>query len=809
MKTVRILTGLVSSLITVLVIQAFYPAPEIKEQQLQAKANLFNLRFPQEKIYLHLDRPSYWSNDDIWFKAYLQNSPILDCNLYVELLNTSGTVLQKKMYWVQHGLAYGDMHLADTIPSGVYQIRAYTNWMRNFDDCWFFRKNLVIWNLKEKVFSEDSKPLRQKDIDLQFFPEGGTFVTNSKTKMAFKVTDQNGKGLDVEGTVLDDQGSKVASFKSHFKGMGSFMILPQEGRKYSAQVTVAGKIALKVDLPVPQAEGVTLAIDPNDQDTMHIQVSEKIVSSKMNLMSEYLLIGQTNGVVFYRKEIKTENGIFNLGIGKDQLHSGITQFTLFDNNQIPRCERLVFVNHHDFVNVQIEPDKASYLTREKVQLNLKTITGGGNPCLANLSMAVYNPETELKIEDYPNTILSQFLLNSELKGNIEDPGYYFKDDSLSTLISLDDLMLSHGYRYFEWKEIMEDRFPEIVYPPEESITVKGAVKSIILEKPISNCKVTMLFLKNQSGLYEQKTDSLGQFLFSNLYFNDTVFVSLQAVNPKGKKTTVIELDERSSVSPKTGYLPVNTQYIKDNSVNTRVYLSEVSQDLLKKKWGLSDTILLGDINVVGVKSKKNDGHFRAYGNADFVYDLSKHDEVLGNIFEMLDGRLPGVRFEATDNTFWIRGNTQPALLLLDGIPVQTEMLSSMPISSFDKIEVVKYAPMLGSKGNNGAIFFYLKRGGQQQNVIEDGLGMKSTMVIGYSVIRKFYSPQYEVNTDLGKEKDFRSTLYWNPIVRTDSTGVANVSFYNSDQTGEVQVVVEGITSDGKLCRGLCKYNVTK
>src|SRR5450759_4128425 len=133
MKTVRILTGLVLILITVLIIQAFYPSPEIKDQQLLAKANLFNLRFPQEKIYLHLDRPSYWANDDIWFKAYLQNSPISDCNIFVELLNSSGTVLQKKMYWVQHGLAYGDMHLADTIPSGVYQIRAYTNWMRNFD----------------------------------------------------------------------------------------------------------------------------------------------------------------------------------------------------------------------------------------------------------------------------------------------------------------------------------------------------------------------------------------------------------------------------------------------------------------------------------------------------------------------------------------------------------------------------------------------------------------------------------------------------------------------------------------------------
>jgi hypothetical protein len=174
---------------------------------------------------------------------------------------------------------------------------------------------------------------------------------------------------------------------------------------------------------------------------------------------------------------------------------------------------------------------------------------------------------------------------------------------------------------------------------------------------------------------------------------------------------------------------------------------------------------------------------------------------------MLDGRLAGVTYDADNKIFSIRNGTA-AILYLNSAPANAEEISSMPTSSFDKIEVLKYAPMT-SCATCGAIFFYTKRGAKFENVSTDDLGMKSAMITGYSLIRKFYSPQYEVQSVPSDKKDFRSTLYWNPIVRTDATGVANVAFYNSDQTGEVQIVVEGITSDGKLCRGLCKYNVPK
>ena len=796
MKTFRKPFAILVLLLTILVFHSFNPTPirQIKEQELIAKANFFNLQFPNEKVYLHLDRPSYWANDDIWFKAYLLNSPIHECNLYVELINSSGDVIDKKICWSQNGLAYGDFHLADTLSSGVYQIRAYTNWMRNFEDNWFFRKNIIIRNLRDKLIETESAELRSKDIDLQFFPEGGALVANLENRVAFKAIDKNGKGISVEGEIFDDKENKITDFKSGFKGMGSFIFEPQEGRKYMVQAIVANKFSIKTELPVPQANGIKLTINSTDSEKIQVQISGNSLPAGSNHTSEFLIIGQTGGQICYQKGIALTDKIAGFEIEKKTLPTGIIKFTLFDYEMVPRSERLVFVNHRNFVNIKITPDKTTYQTRENVQLELKTVTNGGIPGLANLSISVYNPDFQQEIEEYPNNILTHFLLNSELKGTIEDPAWYFKDDSLTTSIALDNLMLTQGYRYFEWKEIIQNKYPKIVYQPENSIQVKGNVSNWLSKKPVKDSKVTMMFVKSQLAVHEQTTDSLGNFLFTNLFFNDTVYVSLQAGDKKSRKNNWIELDNRSSVSPYPVMLPVSYRYKNDDQFSTSFYLSETDSALINKKWQLSDTILLGDVNILANERKEETIHLRPYLDADYIFEVSKYENIYYDILEMME-----------INSGYMRRFLEKApQYFLDGVLVETDFIKGLPASWFDTVEAVKLAP--GRTGMVPGIFFYTKRGETHKKNL-DGAGMKSSEIVGYSVIRKFYSPVYENQQPAEVKNDFRSTIYWNPVVRTDSTGVAQVSFFNSDETGNMQIVIEGITTDGKLCRGVHNYIV--
>jgi hypothetical protein len=774
------------SFLAVFILQAFGPSlfPDDKSQQILDKADIFNAKFPQEKIYLHTDRSSYWTNDDIWFKAYLKDSPIPECNFYVELLNGAGTIVQKKLFWAQNGLAYGDLHASDTLSSGLYQLRAYTSWMRNFEDCWFFRKDLVILNPRDKKTSAEISQLSANEIDFQFFPEGGTFIAGIDNKVAFKATDNQGKGLDVEGKVLDESGHEVARFKSQFRGIGNFVFRPEKGVKYTAEIVLSDNIKKKVKLPIAEEFGI------GDSVKLPVHVLARSLDSNPN--DNFLLVAQANGVVSFKSELKLTNGTCNLVVKKDSLPQGIVQLTLFDENLVPQCERLVFINHHDYLDVTIQPDQKSYQPRGNVQLQIKAVPKSGIPVPVNLSLSVYNKESQLETEKYPGNILTYFLLNSELKGLIEDPSFYFKDDSQSTRIALDNLMLTHGYRHFEWEAISKDQFPKIDFPAEASVQVRGRVTSIMPGKPLPNCQLTMMLVQTQYGIYSQTSDSMGQFVFPNLYFYNDIYFTIQAVNQKGKRNTSIELDQRSSVSPPANFLPVAYQYKQENAESTVQSLMEENSEMIKRKWNLSDTILLNNVNVVAYKKKKGDGNNRMYTDPDYVYDATKHDQVYSNILESLENDAYMMRYI----------NAQ---YYLDGVPVDPDFIASLPASVIDKVEVVKIGGFM--KGGGPGVFFYLKRGERQKFETKDAVGMKSGEVMGYSISRKFYSPKYDALQPDDTKKDFRSTLYWNPVVQTDSTGVANVSFYNSDQTGDVDIVVEGVTADGKLCRGVGKYKV--
>ncbi len=774
-------------------------------QHLIARTNLFNLRFPQERVYLHLDRPSYYTLDDIWFKAYVKNSPVNECNLYVELINASGQVVCKNTAWVQNGLAYGDIHLADTLPGGMYQIRAYTNWMRNFDEVWFFRKNLFIWNMRDRKLVPDTRKLQPRDIDLQFFPEGGTFIAGVLNKVAFKAVDKQGKGIDFEGIIIDDSGTKIVEIKSQYLGTGSFIIQPDKGKKYTAEARFAGNIVKKTDLPKQKDEGVILMVNAFDSAKIEMQVKQKFLDSNQEQAQEYLLVAQSGGEICHHLLIAAQKEITTLNFEKNKLPGGIIKFTLFDAGLIPVCERLVFNNHVNVVNLVIKTEKPAYKPREKVKIGVGAFTDQGLACLTNLSMSVYNTSAVFSEDEYANNIFTHFLLNSELKGTIENPAYYFKDDSLTTLHALDLLMMTQGYREFEWKEILGDEFPKITFEPEPSIEIKGRVISQTTNKPVVNGEVTMITLKNLLGVYKKETDSLGRFVISDLYFYDTIYVSLKAKNKHGKSATIIELDSSSSISPKSTYLPDYYTYRGNDISESPMYPSESNRHYMSRKWSLNDTILIGDVNVVARKKVIEDGHVRIYQEADFVLDLEKRNDPPANIYDYIDGKIPGVIYDEKTRTFSARGDKLK--IYMDGMEDRVGIVEILSSQMFDKVEYIKSGILAGINYRGGILFFYAKRGGKFYSTRPTAAGMEGARIIGYSVARKFYAPSYEIPPQSEKTEDYRNTIYWNPVLRTDSSGVATAVFYHSDDIGDMKVVVEGVTSDGHLCRGISDYKV--
>ena len=368
-------------------------------------------------------------------------------------------------------------------------------------------------------------------------------------------------------------------------------------------------------------------------------------------------------------------------------------------------------------------------------------------------------------------------------------------------------MLTHGYREFEWKEILEDDFPEINFQPEPSIEVKGRVVSPGTNKPVAGGKVTMMTLKSLLNVSQQETDSLGQFVFPELYFYDTIYVSLKAENSRGKTATTIEIDSSSATSPETKLLPSLVEYSKDKPFETITYLSETQSDLINRKWSLTDTILICDINVMARKKTLSQELPRPYLDADFVFDIAKQNNGPGNIYDAIEGKIPGIIYDQDQGLFFARGDVLK--IYMDGIEMRPEIpIKDLPSQMFDKVEYVKSGIFAGINYRGGILFFYTKRGEKNFNrPVAKPQGMEGLRVVGYSVSRRFYAPVYDSPEQSDKKEDIRNTIYWNPLVMTDSTGVAIESFYQSDETGEMKIVVEGVTKDGRLCRGVARYNV--
>lgn len=205
------------------------------------QANILASNIPREKIYLHIDREVYSAGEDIWFKVYLvdantHQSEAQSKVVYVNLLDPTNKITATKFIKITDGCGTGDFKLPFNSNQGEYVVQAYTNFMRNFDDAWFFRRMLFVNALQSDSIhinpgmTKATLSLPHLKPDLQFFPDGGYMVDGMVNRIGFKAVGSDGKGIDLSGTILDNSGEKVLDFQSVKFGMGMLKFVPQLGQ---------------------------------------------------------------------------------------------------------------------------------------------------------------------------------------------------------------------------------------------------------------------------------------------------------------------------------------------------------------------------------------------------------------------------------------------------------------------------------------------------------------------------------------------------------------------------------------------------
>lgn len=778
-----------------------------------------------EKAYLHFDKPYYAAGDTIYFKAYLtfgQEHRLSNLSgvLHVDLINTNNKIDQSIKLQVVNGVTHGDFALPDSLPKGNYQVRAYTQWMRNDGPTGYFNQIIPVGSVNKAAVPENlvKQPvvMVNSKADIQFLPEGGSLVTGIRSKVAFKAIGTNGLGMNVKGVVLNQDNKEIATFASVHLGMGYFYLQPATSDTYKAVVTYANGQKGEAALPKPIASGIVFTVnnEPAFQALVKIEASGAYFRAYKSKNFNLLIYSGGKATTL---TCKLDSQAINIALSKKQFQTGIATLTLFSPEGIPLCERQVFVQNDDQLHIAISSDKKAYSKKEKVniKLNIKT---RADSVTGHFSVSVTDESRVPVDQNSETTIFSSLLLTSDLKGYVEQPNYYFSDTSANGRANLDMLMLTQGYSRFEWKLVMDGRYPPLAYQPERSLEIVGTLKNMF-GKLLDNGNVTLI--PSMGGpIISQNSNKDGEFRFSNLVFNDTTRFVLSAVNAKGKNSTQITYN--SNPEPATVANPLlNLKWVSDTVMTTFLENTKHYRDQLLY-YGHGKGIILKEVKI---KEKKRDDNYKTQsfagaGNAD---QIIHRNELTGGglLSSQLNARLKGVSFLggfvktpylslSLMSGFGKLRPPPPMLVIVDGMPlIQPVNIDNINLSDVETIEVLKSAnaSSYGIEGGGGVLIITTRQGKRLDPKDIVSVGVLPIAPVGFYTARQFYTPRYTVTDLKANKRDFRSTIFWGPDLVTDKEGNTSFEFYNADGQGTYRVVIEGIDEDGSLGRQVFKYKV--
>ena len=857
-----------------------------------AHIGYFNQLCPQEKVYLHLDNTAYFQGETIWYAATVVNASTLDTAaskvLYVELLSPTGVVLKQQKLKVVDGRCHGSFTLIDNAvqeavekrgaigyPSGYYQIRAYTRAMLNFDDAGIFSRVIPVYkapdeegdyadpimrryNGKETNRPRVKKTEKPDRLNITFFPEGGHLIGGVPCRIAFKATDQQGHGVDIE-SLTDEQGHAIVLSPQH-GGMGSFVHTTAKGED-KLTATYGGR-PYTFRLPEAEEAGCALQLHAAAPDSL---VADVILTGELaDSLLGYTVTSQGKLCAFdtlaFRKSRQS------IGFSTAKLPTGVTQLTLYGTSGAVYAQRLFFVdNGYPTVPLTITADKDIYHPFDEVKLRLQTATD--TP--ATFSLAVRDAADYGSA--YRDDIRTYMLLSSELKGLIENPAWYFgeaQEEARST--ALDLLMMVQGWTRYDWRKMAGvEPFPVRHYT-EEQLVVDGWAFSRIKETPLANTKI-FVRMTSLDRKHKQETtvttDSLGYWSVGVEDFEgewDLYMETRQAGRNGEKRTTRIRM-ERSSAPEVYAYDPIDTYLPAYTwSIDSMLTVKEAEDSEFKLP---TDAHLLDEVVVNGKRKYVDYCTFHAfdaekdaelmidagsytYKVEDYLrekgYDVTHYDgmsyedyltaaelmpQTLPKIYHVIDESLntaDSLDISKTNiyyqwlvdqvkvdgyRTFWyIHEGKQNRTRASYFNGFELDLSETKSIIVYDDKKMFASFPPIADNMPQRLIQHFLRADAESGSpaglcVVDIELNparkhrtyadkyARATSFKGFDTTVEFYAPTYPDGPVQG-DKDYRRTVYWNPEVTTDANGVTNVSFYNNGYSRSLTVSAEGLTADG-------------
>jgi hypothetical protein len=740
-----------------------------------------------ERLYVHTDKSTYMAGDILWFKIYSIDAALhrpleLSKIAYLDILDKNNiAVVQAKVAMDTN--ANGSIQLPLSLTSGNYKLRCYTSWMKNQGAETYFEQVVTIIN-----------PLKNPEVEQQgikpahtavFFPEGGNLVQGLESRLAFKLTDAAGKGVEGSGAVISSSGDTVSTFITHKFGIGSFTFRPREGQSYNAHITLSNGRQFTQPLPPALQEGYTMGLTEEKEGVLKIKVQSSGQGQEGRPV--YLLI-HTRGMTKVSDHAIVANGTAVFNVEKTRLAEGVSQLTIFTHQGQPVCERLYFWRPSVDHVLTAQSDGAQYNTRSKVSVAIQNTGKDGNAAPATLSLSVYRLDS-LQLNKRVD-IQSYLWLTSELSGMVESPEYYLSDTNPEMDKATDLLMLTHGWRRLNWKNATS-RAALPVFPPEYNghmITVR--VTDSRTGAPASGVPVFLSIPGQYFSLSSSNSDAQGLARFDVKDVYGPVELYLQTNTPK-ENYYKFEVLTPFSNQYTTGawpslQMPPYLETLETNSIAMQVQnvyhgdsLRHFTLPLLR------DTLPF-------------------YGKGDYTYALDDYtrfttmEEVLREYVRFINVSLRGGKLYLSMFDENLKVNFEENLLLMvDGVPlVDKNRIFDYDPRKVKRLDIIPRGYLFGPHYFRGVASFTTYAGNLEGLTLDPRILMVNYE--GPQLQREFYAPVYmTADQKNSRIPDFRTTLLWKPDIVTGEKGSAALSFYTSDHKGQYIGVLQGIDKEGR------------
>jgi hypothetical protein len=751
------------------------------------KLSIYCQTVPFEDIFIHSDRNTYISGEYLWFSAYLLDRQSLSLTsgssyAYIELLDPANRPVSQIRVRLEEGTGGGGFRLPDSLSSGEYTLRAYTNWMKNFLPHGCFMKTLTIYNpLREFTFKKKSLIYFPDNCDynIAFFPEGGMLLSGFVNKVGIIVNYKRNREKGYKSYLLDEKNDTITLVVVDSTGIGSFEFYAGQGENYKL---ISDNTKDTFALPLISQTGFSLNVKNRINDSLKIIVNTNRVTSAG---SEYFyVVIQSRGNNLYGSRVNISGKSTVISIVGNKLTQGINQISIFDSQGNPVCSRYIFIPVQPSDNniIMNTADRAG--KREKFSLEIGLDTN----LISNLDLSNFSLSVSAVNGTEKNSGISDYLITGNEFRPIDGDGFICSEVFRMSFETIDNYLLSIKSNWIIWEDLIQNKVPEIKFLAEKEKQFLSGFY-ISTDKTETNHDQTLLLsIPGKVPVFKYaKTDQKNRFVFAIRDNESSYDYIIQPSEKNDNYLIQIESPFSDNYPESEGFIDTTRKGFPDEIVKWSINYQ------VEKIYGISN---IGDtIRTIISHSKP----IRFYGKPDKELILSDYISlpVMEEVFFEL---LPGVKVKSTKSKsevlmqYPVNRNYSDDLpaLLVDGVIIDDpSIILKLDPELVEKIDIVKGEYVVGDLVFYGIISVITKSGDfRSVSLPANAIRIDD---YGYNFVRKFKSPDYSSGFNKADRfPDFRNTIYWNHNLKPDKYGIINVDIMTSDFVTAYEINFQGV-----------------